>query len=163
MLDLKTALLIFGFVFLLLALTRTVTRKQLTKSSPAARPAQAAKPEAPLRMTEEQFRKSWRSLSYLMLLAAAGNLYMLYNSAQQARQTGSYFLWLDALFSLAAAVVAVLIWRLPRKILVIAYIILTVIPIMFFISTGHGLDGLIHLFPLVLVYFVVKPVWEYIE
>jgi hypothetical protein len=114
-------------------------------------------------MTEEQFNKSWRSLSYLMLLAAAGNLYMLYNSVVGALETGSYFLWIDALFSLAAAVIAVLIWRLHRRSLVIAYLIVTVIPIMFFISTGHSLDGIVRLFPLVLVYFAVKPVWEYID
>jgi hypothetical protein len=85
---------------------------------------------------------------------------MLYSSVVGALETGSYFLWADAIFSLAAAVIAVLIWRLRLRNLVIAYIVVTVIPIMFFISTGHALDGLIHLFPLVLVYFVVKPVWE---
>jgi hypothetical protein len=41
--------------------------------------------------------------------------------------------------------------------------VITVIPIMFFMSTGHALDGLVRLFPLVLVYFVIQPVWEYLN
>jgi hypothetical protein len=163
MLDLKTGLLVFGFVFLMLVVVRSVTRKQKERSSGqviSPKPAvTGAKPE----MTAEQFNKSWKSLSYLLLLAAAGNLYMLYNSVMGALETGSYFLWVDALFSLTAAVIAVLIWRLHRKILVISYLAVTVIPIMFFMSTGHAVDGLVHLFPLVLVYFVVKPVWEYMD
>ncbi len=163
MLDLKTVLLIFGVVFLMLAVARAVLRKQKMQPSSQIKSAPVGASEAKPRMTDEQFKKSWRSLSYLMLLAAAGNLYMLYNSVVGALETGSYFLWIDALFSLAAAVIAVLIWRLHHRSLVIAYLIVTVIPIMFFISTGHSLDGIIRLFPLVLVYFAVKPVWEYID
>lgn len=163
MLDFKTVLLIFGFVFLMLAVARAVLRKRRIEPTSQITPAPAGVHEIKPRMTEEQFKKSWRSLSYLMLLAAAGNLYMLYNSVVGALDTGSYFLWIDALFSLAAAVIAVLIWRVHSRNLVIAYLIITVIPIMFFISTGHSLDGIIRLFPLVLVYFAVKPVWEYIN
>lgn len=163
MLDLKTGLLIFGFVFLMLLVVRSVTRKQKERSSGQVKSTLAPASEVKPRMTAEQFNKSWKSLSYLLLVAAAGNLYMLYNSVIGALETGSYFLWADSLFSLAAAVIAVLIWRLHLRILVILYMVVVVIPIMFFISTGHGLDGLIHLFPLVLVYFVVKPVWEFME
>jgi membrane protein implicated in regulation of membrane protease activity len=161
--DIQIVLLVFGVVFLMLAVTRIVNRKQKGQSSKPDKTAPAGTTENKPRMTEEQFKKSWKSLSYLMLLAAAGNLYMLYNSVVRALETGSYILWIDAVFSLAAAVIAVLIWRRCRKNLVIAYLIITVIPIMIFISTGHSLDGIIRLFPLVLVYFVVKPVWEYID
>jgi hypothetical protein len=51
---------------------------------------------------------------------------------------------------------------LHRKNLVIAYLVVTVIPIMVFMSTGHSLDGILRLFPLMLVYFAVQPVWDYI-
>lgn len=163
MLDFKTVLLIFGVVFLLLVITRNVIRKQESSSLNRVKPAQEQKPVVKPRMTEEQFKKSWKSLSYLMLLAAAGNLYMAYNSLKGALETQSYILWMDVLFSLFAAVIAVFIWRLHRKNLVVAYLIITIIPIMVFISTGHSLDGIVHLFPLMLVYFVVKPVWDYMD
>jgi uncharacterized membrane protein len=163
MLDPKIVLLIFGVVFLLLVTTRNVIRKQKSRSLNQNKPAQAQKPAAKPGMTEEQFNKSWRSLSYLMLLAAAGNLYMAYNSLVGALETRSYILWMDVAFSLIAAVIALFIWRLHRKDLVMAYLVITIIPIMIFISTGHSLDGIVHLFPLMLVYFVVRPVWEYME
>jgi len=165
MLELKTVLLIFGVVFLMLVLTRKVLGRQKTRSISQAKPAQApaTAPVTKPRMTQEQFDKSWKSLSYLMLLAAAGNLYMLYNSVRNALETRSYILWIDAVFCLAAAVIAVFIWRQHRKDHVIAYMAVTIIPIMFFLSTGHSTDGIVRLFPLVLVYFVVKPVWEYME
>jgi len=163
MLEIKTVLLIFGIVLLILVLTRKAIRKQKTQPLSPVKSAQAPAPEIKPRMTEEQFNKSWKSLSYLMLLAAAGNLYMLYNSVRGALETQSYILWIDAVFSLAAAVIAVFIWRLHRRNLVIAYMVITIIPVMFFISTGHSTDGIIRLFPLMLVYFAVKPVWEYID
>jgi len=160
MLELKTVLLIFGVVFLLLLLTKNIIQKQKTRTSSQVKSAQTPEPVVKPRMTVEQFEKSWNSLSYLMLLAAAGNLFMAYNSARGALETQSYILWMDTFFSLAAAVLAVFIWRLHRKNLVIAYLIITIIPILVFMSTGHSLDGITHLFPLMLVYFVVKPVWE---
>jgi high-affinity Fe2+/Pb2+ permease len=163
MLDPKTVLLIFGVVFLLLVTTKNVIRKQKSRSLNQDKLAQAQEPAVKPRMTEEQFNKSWKSLSYLMLFAAAGNLYMAYNSLMGALDTMSYILWIDVAFSLVAAVIALFIWRLHRKDLVIAYLVITVIPIMIFISTGHSLDGIVHLFPLMLVYFVVRPVWEYME
>ena len=147
----------------MLAITRVVIRKQKTAASTTGKPVRVPSTQARPRMTHEQFNRSWKSLSYLLLLAAAGNLYMLYRSVSGALETGSYILWIDAVFSLAAAVIAVLIWKLHQRSLVIAYFVVMVIPIMFFISTGHSLDGLIRLFPLVLVYFVVKPVWEYMD
>jgi sterol desaturase/sphingolipid hydroxylase (fatty acid hydroxylase superfamily) len=163
MLDFKTVLLIFGIVFLFLVLTRKAIRKQKAPSPGQGKSAQPAQPVDKPRMTEEQFMKSWKGLSYLLLLAAAGNLYMAYNSLTGALETQSYILWMDVFFSLAAAVTAFLLWLLHRRKLVILYLVITILPIMLFISTGHALDGLMRLFPLVLVYFVVQPVWEYLE
>jgi hypothetical protein len=163
MLEFKTVLLIFGIVFLMVVLTRVAIRKQKKQSKSQVKSTQATASVIKPGMTEEQFTKSWKSLSYLMLLAAAGNLYMLYNSVKGALSTQSFILWIDAGCSLAAAVIAVCIWRLHLRNLVIAYMVITIIPIMFFISTGHSADGIIHLFPLMLVYFVVKPVWVYID
>ena len=163
MLELKTVLLIFGIVFLALILTRQAIRRQKSARSSQAKPVQATGAAGKPRMSAEQFNQAWKSLSYLMLLAAAGNLFMAYNSVRGALDTQSYVLWMDAVFSLAAAVIAVLIWRLHRKNLVIAYLVITIIPIMFFISTGHSIDGIVHVFPLALVYFVVQPVWDYLD
>lgn len=161
MLDLKTVLLIFGVVFLMVVLTRKAIQKQTVRPSSQAKTSTIPKPQVKTKMTPEQFNKSWKSLRYLLLLAAAGNLYMAYNSLTKALETQSYILWMDTIFSLAAAVLAVLIWQLHSKILVIAYLVVTVLPIMVFMSTGHSLDGIVRLFPLVLVYFVVQPVWGY--
>ena len=162
MLDLKTVLLIFGVVFLMVVLTRKAIQKQTVRPSSQAKTSTVPKPQVRPKMTPEQFNKSWKSLGYLMLLAAAGNLYMAYNSLSGALETQSYILWMDTIFSLAAAVLAGLIWRWHRKNLVIAYLVVTVIPIMVFMSTGHSLDGILRLFPLMLVYFAVQPVWDYI-
>ena len=162
MLDTKTVLLIFGIIFLLVAFTRKAIFKQKKQATNTGKATRAPAPVKPL-MTEELFNKAWKGLSYLMLLAAVGNGYMFYNSLKGVLETRSYILGIDAICSLAAAVIGVFIWRLHLKSLVIAYMVITVIPIMIFISSGHSADGIIHLFPLMLLYFAVKPVWEYIE
>jgi hypothetical protein len=161
--DIKTVLLLFGFVFMLMAVVRIVLQKQRPQPTRTKTPGRPATPGPKPRMTLEQFEKSWKSLSYLMLLAAAGNLFMLYNSVRGALQTQSYILWIDSFANLVAAVLAIIIWRKHSKKFVVAYMVITVIPIMFFMSTNHAADGLIRLFPLVLVYFVVQPVWEYLD
>jgi hypothetical protein len=69
--------------------------------------------------------------------------------------------WIDASFSFAAAVSGVLIWHLRTKSMVFLYFGFTIVPIILFMSIkGFKIDALIHLFPLVLLYFVLKPVWE---
>jgi hypothetical protein len=161
--DLKTVLMIFGVAFLMVVLTRKAIRKQTGRPPGQAKTAILPEQQVKLKMTPEQFNKSWKSLRYLMLLAAAGNLYMAYNSLTRALETQSYILWMDTIFSLAAAVLAVLIWRLHNKNLVIAYLVVTILPIMVYMSTGHSLDGILRLFPLVLVYFAVQPVWDYLS
>ncbi len=167
MTEIQTILLIFGVAFLLVLFTRRAIRRQKARTTSAAIPARPVQPrpaagEKP-KMTREQFNRSWKSLGYLLLLAAAGSLYVVYTSVKGALPTNSYVLWIDAFFGLAAAVMAVVVWRMPRKRLVYAYLVITVIPIMFFMSTGNYIAALIHLFPLVLVYFVVQPVWPAVE
>jgi len=68
----------------------------------------------------------------------------------------------DAGVSLAAAIAAVLIWLKKTKTMVIAYLLFTLLPVLMFMSikgTTYKISALIHLFPLVLLYFVIKPVW----
>ena len=120
-------------------------------------------------MTEEQFSRAWKSLSYLLLLAGAGNLYMAYNAVVRALQSNAliaWVWWLDVACSLAAAAFAVLIWRKKTKNWVFAYFIATMIPLFLFMSIqgqAFKISALIHLFPLVLLYFVLKPVWSYMK
>lgn len=118
-------------------------------------------------MTEEQFNRSWKSLSYLLLLAGAGNLYMAYNAIVRATQTnGLWVWWVDVVCSIAAAIFAVLIWRKKTKNWIFAYFIATMIPLFLYMSIQgqqYKISALIHLFPLVLLYFVLKPVWSYLQ
>jgi len=168
--DIQTILLIFGVAFLLVLFTRRAIRKQKARAiseAVPARPSQPRTPQVKTPMTEAQFKVAWKNLSYLMLLAGAGNLYVAYTAAGDAMQASSTLeaaiRYGDAVFAIAAAVVSVLVFRRPAKKLVFAYLIITVIPIMFFMSTGHYTDALVHLFPLILVYFVVQPVWSFLK
>ena len=83
--ELKYYALIFGVILLILIAYRQAVKKvqrdreTKIRGKPASRatvPAQVEKP----RMTEEQFKHSWRNLSYLLLLAGVGNLYMAYTA-----------------------------------------------------------------------------------
>lgn len=165
--DIQTILLIFGIAFLILFFTRRAIRRGKARAAAPVKPVQARPAGEKPQMTEEQFKRVWKNLSYLMLLAGAGNLYVAYMAVGQALKAAStvemVILYGDALFAVAAAVVSVLVFRSHTKKLVYIYLILTVIPIMFFMSTGHYTDALVHLFPLILVYLVVQPVWSYIK
>jgi hypothetical protein len=156
-------LLIFGIIFLIVLLTRRAIKKVYKdreaqiKAGPVKTP-----PQKPV-LTEEQFAKVWKNLSYLLLLAAAGSLYMVYTSVRDALIFKSFIFWIDAGCSLAAAIIAVFIWRLRTKRMVYLYFAFTIIPIFMFMSIKGNLykqNALIHLFPLVLLYFVLKPVWS---
>jgi hypothetical protein len=162
--DIKFILLVFGVIFLIVLLTRKAIRKvskdQVTHSASAKKPAASQSNK----LTEEQFHKTWKSLSFLLLLAAAGNLYMVYTAVSSALDTGLFIFWIDAVSSLAAAVAAVLIWQKRSKSMVVLYFVLTLIPIVMFMSIKfYKLNALMHLFPLVLLYFVLKPVWNNLE
>ena len=167
--DLKFAALVFGIVFLMVLLTRKAIRKVKKEQAEKAisgkfqQPAQVQKPI----LTEEQYQRSWKSLGYLLLLAAAGNLYMTFTAAKTAiEQNNLWFFWIDAVFSFSAAITAIFIWRLRRKMAVFVYAFFTLIPILMFMSLkgpGFKENALIHLFPLVLMYFVLQPVWNRME
>ncbi len=162
--DLKFVALAFGIILLIVLGVRQsikkVNKKQETNSTTFKKKEAPIKPK----LTDEQFNKSWKSLSYLILLAAIGSLYMVYvavKAALPANPAVSWVYWIDAGFSLAAAVAALLIWRLRTKSMVVVYFGLTMVPIVLFMSLkGFKVNALIHLFPLVLLYFVLKPIWE---
>jgi len=161
--DLKLVLLVFGIAFLVVLLTRKAIRKVKKDQEIQEKSPKNKLPVAKLKLSEEQFNKSWKSLSYLLLLAAAGNLYMVYTASQAAISSGLFFFWVDAVFSLIAAVAAFLIWRSRQKTWVYIYFGFILIPIAMFMSfkgPGFKESALIHLFPLVLLYFVLKPVWD---
>jgi hypothetical protein len=170
--ELKYYALIFGVILLILIGYRQAVRKVQQnrdgrhKEKPgtkAATPAQITEP----RMTEDQFKRSWRSLSYLLLLAGVGNLYMAYMALDKAIAMPSvWILWVDVVCSVAAAIFAVLTFWLKTKTWVFAYFIAMIIPIFLFLSVKgqeFKVSALIHLFPLVLLYFVLKPVWNNLE
>jgi len=85
---------------------------------------------------------------------------MAYQAVKSALATGSYILWIDAGLNVVAAIIAYVVWRKRNKPSVYAYMIAIFIPIAFFMSTGYYQEAVIRLFPLVLIYFVVKPVWD---
>jgi hypothetical protein len=162
--DLKFVLLVFGIVFLLVLLTSKAIKKvrkgRVAPGVVAIKPS----PEPSNKLADDQFYKTWKSLSYLLLLVAAGNLYMMYTGVVSALETDSVIFWIDAVCSLAAALAAVMIWLKKSKTMVVVYFIFTLIPILIFMSIKfYKLNALIHLFPLVLLYFVLKPVWDNLE
>ena len=167
--ELKYYALIFGVILLLLFAYRRAVKKvqgDRAKVKPASRvtaPVQVEKP----RMTEEQFKQSWRNLSYLLLLAGVGNLYMAYTALTKALAIPELWIWwVDLVCSVAAAIFAVLAWKMKTKTWIFAYFIATLIPMFVFMSVKgqeFKISAMIHLFPLVLLYFVLKPVWNNLE
>jgi len=75
--------------FLRIAERSRKSKKQEEKLKEKDRYRPAAQPEKPV-MTEEHFNRSWKALSYILLLAGAGNLYMAYNAVTKAIQTGVF-------------------------------------------------------------------------
>jgi len=165
--ELKYYALIFG-VILLLLFTYRKAMKKINSDQEKKRKAQSGyKATVPVEkpvMTEEQFNKSWKYLSYMLLLAGAGNLYMAYTALKSALQPGGLWVWwVDAVFSILAAVAAFFIWRKKEKIWAFIYFIFLLVPIFLFMSikgTPFKISAMIHLFPLVLLYFVLRPVWD---
>jgi len=162
--DLKFVALVFGIILLVVLGVRQGLKKAKKQQEAGLKPIKTkVQPQKP-KMTEEQFNKSWKNLSYLLLLAAAGSLYMVYMAVKAALSSVpgvAWIYWIDAGFSLAAAVAGVFIWRLRTKFMVFLYFGFTIAPIILFMSIkGFKINALIHLFPLVLLYFVLKPIWE---
>lgn len=168
--ELKWYALIFGVILLIVFIYRKATKKVISDREKKAKAQSAYRPvvstEKPA-MTEEQFTRSWKSLSYLLLLAGAGNLYMAYNAVTKAIQAGGLWVWwVDFAFSIIAAGAAVMIWRKKTKNWIFVYFAATLVPLFLFMSIQgqvYKISALIHLFPLVLLYFVLKPVWSYLK
>ena len=166
--ELKYYALIFGVILLVVFLWRKAVRKvrkdqeAKLKEKSGYKPATRVMTEKPA-MTEEQFNKAWKSLSYLILLAGVGNLYMAYTAIRSATQPdGLWVWWVDAVFSILAAGAAFMMWRKRQKLWVFIYFILLLVPIFLFMSikgSPFKVGALIHLFPLVLLYFALKPIW----
>ena len=163
--DLKFVALVFGIVLLIVLGVRQAIKKTQKKQKEGLLDTKNKKPiqEKP-QLTEEQFNKTWKNLSYLLLLVAAGSLYMVYIAIKAALDSAAgiaWVYWIDAGFSLAAAAAAVLAWKVKTKSMVFLYFGMNLVPILLFMSLkGFKLNALIHLFPLVLLYFVLKPVWQ---
>lgn len=158
MLDFKYILLVFGIAVLVVLLTRKAilnSKKGTGKPSESSLDSKQPPPLSP-----EQFQAVWKSLQYLFILAGLGNLYVAYHALQGALATHSYVLWIDMVLNVLAAATAVAIWRLRKKTWVYTYIAITLVPIFFFLSTGHYRDAMLRLFPLVIIYLAVKPIWE---
>lgn len=165
--ELKYYALIFGVILLIVYAYRRAIKKVQSKHQDQLKekvPYIPATPSEKPGLTEEQFNRSWKALSYMLLLAGAGNLYMAYTALRSAIQTGGLWVWwVDAAFSILAAFFAYLTWRKRSKNWVFAYFIATMIPLFIFMSiqgTPFKISAMIHLFPLVLLYFVLKPVWN---
>jgi hypothetical protein len=168
--DLKFVLLVFAIIFLVVLLVSKAVKKVRKDRLTAIPTGIKPNPVQENKLTEDQFRKTWKSLSYLLLVAAIGSLYMVYTALRSALDPQmapvAIIHWIDAAFSLAAAVTAFFIWQKKTKTMVVIYFLFTLIPILMFMSikgTPFKISALIHLFPLVLLYFVLKPVWNNME
>ena len=168
--DIKFVLLVFAIIFLVVLLIGKAVKKVRKDRLAAVPTSTKTSPVQEKKLTEEQFQKTWKSLSYLLLVAAAGSLYMVYTAVQSALDPQmapvAIIYWIDAVFSLAAALTAFFIWKKKTKTMVVVYFLFTLIPILMFMSikgTPFKISALIHLFPLVLLYFVLKPVWNNLE
>lgn len=161
--EIKYLLLIFGIILLVVIIYRRAVKKVMKDRETKGTTTKVQAPLEKPKLTEDQFNKSWKSLSYLLLLAAAGNLYMSYTAVRSAIQpNGLWVWWIDVVFSLLAAVAAWFIWRKKEKLWVFIYFIFLCVPIFLFMSIKGDpfkVSALIHLFPLVLLYFALKPVW----
>lgn len=162
--DLKFVALVFGIILLIVLGVRQGLKKARKLQETGVKPVKNKElPQKP-KMTEEQFDKSWKNLSYLLLLASAGSLYMVYMAVKAALVSVpgiAWIYWIDAGFSLAAAAAGVFIWRLRTKSMVFLYFGFTIVPIILFMSIkNYKINALIHLFPLVLIYFVFRPIWQ---
>ena len=162
--DIKIIALVFGIVLLIVLGVRQAIKKVKKQQANPEQPSKKTKVVEAPKLTEQQFNANWKSLSYLLLLAAAGSLYMVYIAVKSALSMGpgaAWVFWIDAASSLVAAVFAVLMWKFRTKSMVYLYFAFTIIPIVIFMSIkGFKINALIHLFPLVLVYFVLKPIWQ---
>jgi len=161
--EVKYLVLVFAIMFLGVFLVRKAVkkvRKDRTQSAPERKVQTVI--QKPI-MTSEQFEKGWKAFSWFLLLAAVGNLYMVYRAVVSAVNPGGLWVWwIDAGFSLLAAFALLAVWKTRAKIWVFFYFGLTLVPIFLFMSIKGApfkVSALIHLFPLVLLYLALKPIW----
>jgi hypothetical protein len=166
--ELKYYALIFGVVLLLVYAYRKATKKvrkdQEAKAKMASEYSLPKRKEKPV-MTGRLF-PLLEEPSFLMLLAGAGNLYMHITIMSLLETDGLWVWWIDAFFPSPLRVLRFLLWRRKTKNWVFAYFMATLIPLFVFMSiqgTNFKISAMIHLFPLVLLYFVLKPVWGYLK
>ena len=91
------------------------------------------------------------------VIAMAG---LYFGQGWNAETTEPYFQVASAVLIIGVA--AWMMWRKKEKLWVFIYFILLLVPIFLFMSikgTPFKISALIHLFPLVLLYFALKPIW----
>lgn len=160
MMDTKTLLLIAGIIVLIVIFTRKAILKQKREMQNPVIPAAVQRTKAEKEKSVRKLELHWRSTAYLLGLAAIGNLYSGYLYGRKALETMSTAYWLDTGLSLAAAVVALFLWRKKAQDLALLFAGIILIQVMFSIATSQIIVAITHAFPLALVYLVVKPVWE---
>lgn len=158
--DYQTIILIAGILILIVIFTRKAILKQRQWLENPVRPPKEKEKKKASAISDIQFDRQWRSMSYLLFLAALGNLYTAYNSGRSAVETMSTVLWIDCGLSILAAIVAITLWKKKLKDITFLYMGIVILQVMFFMATGKYIVALVHVFPLVLVYMVVKPVWD---
>lgn len=164
-------ILAFAIILLIVVGVRQSIKKARKRVEETAVPRKGKEPPSKPKLSEDQFQKAWNTFSYLLLVAALGSLYVVYTAVKAAilpvNSGISWVYWVDAVFSFAAAISATLIFFKKTKSMVYLYFGFMLVPILLFMSTNNDqnpsafkINALIHLFPLVLLYFVLKPVWE---
>lgn len=164
-------ILAFAIILLIVVGVRQSIKKARKRVEETAVPRKGKEPPSKPKLSEDQFQKAWNSFSYLLLVAALGSLYVVYTAVKAAilpvNNGIAWVYWVDAVFSFAAAISATLIFFKKTKSMVYLYFGFMLVPILLFMSTNNDqnpsafkINALIHLFPLVLLYFVLKPVWE---
>ncbi len=161
--DYKTIFLVVGILLLVVIFTRKAILKQRKEMENPVRPPKIMPKKKGEVLTESQFELQWKSMAYLLFLAAIGNLYSAYVSVKNAMITMSTVLWIDGALSVIAAITIIIFWRKRLKDIAYAYMGIIILQVMFFLATGEYLVAMVHVFPIVLVYLVVKPVWNSLE
>ncbi len=158
--DYKTIFLVVGIIILIAIFTRKAILKQKRELENPVRPPKVKPKKNGHVLTDVQFEIQWKSMAYLLFLAALGNLYSAYISFRSAMSTMSTVLWIDGALSVIAAVTIIIFWRKRVKDIAFAYMGIIILQVMFYLATGQYLIAMVHVFPIVLVYIVVKPVWD---
>ena len=119
MVDYKTIFLILGILFLVVIFTRKAILKQKQELEHPVRPPKIQPKKQGLELSDVQFERSMEKyVLSIVPCGASGNLYSAYVSIRGALETMSTVFWIDGFLSIAAAIVAVFVWRKRNKDLV---------------------------------------------